>query len=69
MEPTYKQVKYAMALLRKRGLDTSNINDVYYEVYFGLSREQRQSFGSVSAWLRSMDRFEISQLITMLANG
>ena len=63
--PTDKQVDYALYLLDKAGYSTRYMNSSFKTLGAGM----RQRSGLVEDWLRSMNKPEISKLITRLAEG
>lgn len=62
MQPTPKQISYAMALLNKAGFDTRYMNASFKR----LGATMRQRSGTVEGWLRSMNRVEVCNLIDRL---
>lgn len=62
MNPTPKQINYAMYLLHKNGYSTR-----YMSARFSaLSATMKERSGTVKGWLEGMNRFEISDLIKEL---
>jgi hypothetical protein len=62
MQPTEKQINYALILLRKAGYPTHWMNAKYAEL--GAKSKQRQ--GTVTNWLQNMTMADISELIDKL---
>lgn len=65
MQPTEKQISFALSLLARSGYSIINMNAKFKEL--GATMNERK--GKVIDWLRSMNKAEISALIDKLIDN